>query len=513
MMQIVDRFLNRFTMYRLTLYYLAALLGLGIVLGAFGVVPVDPIGILSSTAILLAACVGANALFARLFRIRSNPESSLITALILALILAPASLITDVRHAGIIALAGLVAIASKYLLALRRQHAFNPAAIGALFSGLVFGSFASWWVGSMALLPLVVVGGLLLVRKVSRIRLVGVFLGAFLVFNVGLALVQGLTLDLVLRSVLFVFGQTSLLFFTAVMFTEPMTSPKSFPFQIVYAAIVAFLYQPQLTILGQNLTPEDALLVGNLFSYVVSPSFKARLSLKESREIGSGIWAFTFAKPAGFTHKLGQYMEWTLPVPHGDSRGSRRHFSIASSPTEPDIMIAARFTPPLSRYKQFLARMEPGSAITAGELGGDFVLPKDPSVPLAFIAGGIGITPFRSMIKYLVDTGQRRDIVLLYSNYREEEIVFKDVLCDAEKKAGVRVVHTLTNKAKARTGWQGRTGVIDAAMIRRDVPDFAARHFFVSGSPGMVNTMKNVLRNVGVPRRHIRSDYFPGYST
>ena len=111
MMQIVDRFLNRFTMYRLTLSYLAALLALGLALGAIGVVPVDPVGILSSTVILLAACFGANALFARLLRISSNPESTLITALILALILAPASVIADLRHAGIIALAGLVAIA------------------------------------------------------------------------------------------------------------------------------------------------------------------------------------------------------------------------------------------------------------------------------------------------------------------------------------------------------------------------------------------------------------------
>jgi ferredoxin-NADP reductase/Na+-transporting NADH:ubiquinone oxidoreductase subunit NqrB len=513
MMQIVDKLLNRFTMYRLTLYYLVALIGLGVLLSVIGVVPVDAVGVLSSTAILLAVCLGANALLARLLRIRSNPESTLITALILALILAPASIITDLRHAGIIALAGVVAIASKYLLALRRQHAFNPAAMGALFSGLVFGSYASWWVGSIALLPLVLIGGLLLVRKVSRIRLVGVFLAAFLVFNVGLALIQGLTLDLVLSSVLFVFGQTSLLFFAAVMFTEPMTSPKSFRLQIAYAAIVALLYQPQLTILGQNLTPEDALLIGNLFSYIASPSFKLRLQLKETREIGSGIWSFTFAKPDGFTHRLGQYMEWSLAVSRGDSRGSRRHFSIASSPTEPDIMIAARFILPLSRYKQVLARMEPGSIISAGELGGDFVLPKDPSLPLAFIAGGIGITPFRSMLKYLVDSGERRDIVLLYSNYRENEIVFTDVLCDAEKKAGVKVVHTLTDRNDIPAGWRGRAGFIDADMIRQEVPDFASRHFFISGSPGMVNTMKKVLRTTGVPRRRIRSDYFPGYST
>jgi glycine betaine catabolism B len=513
MMQIVDRFLNKFTLYRLTLYYLASLLCLGIALSVFRLVPVDTVGILSSTTILLAVCFGANALFARLWRVRSNPESTLITALILALILAPASIITDLRHAGIAALAGLVAVASKYLLALRRQHAFNPAAVGALFSGLVFGNFASWWAGSAALLPLVIVGGFLLVRKASRIRLVGVFLGAFLLFNVTLALVQGLALDLVIQSALFVFGQTSLVFFAAVMFTEPMTSPKSFPLQIAYAGIVALLSQPQLTILGQNLTPEDALLAGNLFSWIVSPSFKLRLPLKEAREIGSGIWSFTFPRPDGFTHRLGQYMEWTLPVPNADSRGSRRHFSIASSPTEPDIMIAARFAPPLSRYKQVMVRLEPGSLVTAGELGGDFVLPRDPSIPLAFIAGGIGITPFRSMMKYLLDSGQRRDIVLLYSNYREEEIVFKGVLCDAEKKVGVKIVHTLTDRNGIRDGWQGRTGFIDAEMIRQEVPGLDARLFFVSGSPGMVNTMKRVLRSAGVPRRHVRSDYFPGYST
>jgi ferredoxin-NADP reductase len=328
---------------------------------------------------------------------------------------------------------------------------------------------------------------------------VGVFLGAFLVFNVGLALLQGLTLDMIPQSLLFVLGQTSLLFFAAVMFTEPMTSPKRFPLQVVYAAIVAFLYQPQLTILGQNLTPEEALLVGNLFSYIVSPSFKVRLPLKDARLIGKGIWSFTFEKPKGFTHRPGQYMEWTMRVPRNDGRGSRRHFSLASSPTEPDIMIAARFTSPTSRYKQVMAEMEQGALITAGELGGDFVLPKDPSIPLAFIAGGIGITPFRSMLKYMADKGERRDVVLLYSNYREDEIVFQDVLCDAEN-LGVKIVHTLTDPQNVRPRWKGRTGFVTAEVIRQEVPNLASRHVFVSGSPGMVNTMKKALKEAGVPR-------------
>jgi len=156
--------------------------------------------------------------------------------------------------------------------------------------------------------------------------------------------------------------------------------------------------------------------------------------------------------------------------------------------------------------------LPPGEVITAGELGGDFILPRNPLLPLAFIAGGIGITPFRSMIKYLLDTGQKRDIVLLYSSSSEQEIVFGDVLQDAACRIGLKVVHTLTDPAKLRPGWSGRTGHIDAGMISREVPDCRSRHFMVSGSPGMVNAVKAALRAAGVPRRRVRTDYFPGYS-
>jgi ferredoxin-NADP reductase/multidrug transporter EmrE-like cation transporter len=351
------------------------------------------------------------------------------------------------------------------------------------------------------------------VRRVSRIRLVGVFFGAFLVFLTLLSLVNGMPADMAFQSVLFVFGQSSIVFFTVVMFTEPMTSPKRFSLQLVYAAIVAFLYQPQLTIMGQNLTPEQALMAGNLFSWLVSPSFKVRLPLKERKVIGRGIISFTFPRPPKMQHRLGQYMEWSLPLQKKDSRGNRRYFSLASSPTEDDILIAARFAPRPSQFKEALSALPPGGEIIAGELGGDFVLPRDPARPLAFIAGGIGITPFRSMIKYLYDTGERRDIVLLYSNYTEDEIVFQDVFDPAGRSVGLKTVYTLTDKDKVRSDWCGKSGFIDAEMIRTEVPDFASRIFFVSGSPGLVNTMKRVLRTVGVKRASIHTDYFPGYSS
>jgi glycine betaine catabolism B len=513
MMKLFDRVLNGVTMYRVTLYYLAGLLGLGLILSVFGVVPEGPVAVVSTTAILLAVCVLANAAFARLWRTSGGAESSIITALILALILGPVSPFKDPAGAGVIALAGLVAIASKYLLALRRQHLFNPAAVGALVSGMVFGTFATWWVGSLPMLPLVALGGFLVVRKVSRLRLVGIYLGLFLVFNVALAVVNGLPSDMAVQSLLFVLGQTSALFFTAVMFTEPMTSPKRLGLQVIYAALVAFLYQPQLAVLGRNLTPEQALLVGNLFSYLVSPSFKLRLVLKEKKLLAPGLLAFAFPRPPGMTHRLGQYMEWSLPLAHGDSRGARRYLSLASSPTEDEILVAARFPEKPSAFKAALAALPAGGIVTAGELAGDFVLPRDSARPLAFIAGGIGITPFRSMIKYLHDRKERRDVVLIYSNYGADEIVFRDVFDAARDSIGLKVIYTLTDTNRVPAGWTGRTGFVDAAMLKADVPDIGSRQVFVSGSQGMVDTMKKVLSQAGVKRSAIRTDFFPGYSS
>ena len=156
-------------------------------------------------------------------------------------------------------------------------------------------------------------------------------------------------------------------------------------------------------------------------------------------------------------------------------------------------------------------RLPTGAVITAGELGGDFVMPRDPRVPLAFIAGGIGITPFRSMIKYMVDTGEKRDVVLLYSSPTEQEIAFGDVLADASCRIGLKVVQTLTDATQVKPGWRGRTGRITAEMIRSEIPGFTSRHYMVSGSPGMVSAITAALRAAGIPRGRIRTDSFTGY--
>ena len=302
----------------------------------------DPLSLLETTAGLLAATVAADIALSKILRVWSDNESAVITALILALIAGPASISAEPARFGAIAMSGVFAMAAKYLLAYKRQHLFNPAAVGVFLASVAFKEFASWWVGQPVLLPAAVLGGAFLVWRVRRVRLVVFFLAAYAAMVFASSFVQGLPPDLAIASVGFAFAHTEAFFLAAAMLTEPKTSPKSFRLQAVYALVVAFLMIPQLSILSIASSPELALLAGNLFAFLASPKGRYVLRLKERRDIGRGFASFAFAYPGGFRHEPGQYADFSLPIRAGDGLGSRRAFSIASSPTEPEILIAAR---------------------------------------------------------------------------------------------------------------------------------------------------------------------------
>ncbi len=175
MSNVIDSALNRITMYRLVLYAVGGLLVAAFGLGFFGLVPGDPTALTFSTVVILGVCWITNRLFATLLKVPANAESTYITAFILALIMAPT---TSANHAGVagLALASFVAVASKYVLAIQHKHIFNPVAIGVAAAALALDQPATWWVGgNLFLMPFVIVGGLLIVRKVQRFDMVFVY--------------------------------------------------------------------------------------------------------------------------------------------------------------------------------------------------------------------------------------------------------------------------------------------------------------------------------------------------
>ena len=154
--------------------------------------------------------------------------------------------------------------------------------------------------------------------------------------------------------------------------------------------------------------------------------------------------------------------------------------------------------------------MKKGDSILASQLSGDFVLPRDASKKLAFIAGGIGVTPFRSMIKYMSDTHDMRAATLFYAGRSVDDLMYMDVFEDARQKIGVDTVYTVDATGVVPTSWDGRVGRIDAAMIREVMPDYKERLFYISGSYMLVSGMKKVLQELGITSANIKVDYFPG---
>ncbi len=476
-MKLIDDFLNQTTMYRLILYYLIFLVGVGLF--------IQGINLIFSTTLLLIFCWVTNKVFAKVFNVTTNLESVYITALILALIIAP---IKTAGNLPFLFWASMWAIVGKFIFAYKGKHLFNPVALGVLIPSVFLGFSANWWVGTLPMLVPVLLGGLLIVRKIRRTDMVLTFLGVAMLTILGLNFFSGTDVFSLVKKV---FVESPILFFSFVMFTEPLTTPPTKTLQIIYGTLVGFLFAPQLHIGPLFTTPESTLIIGNIYSFIVSPKGRFALTLKEKDQIAPDIYDYVFESKEKIPFTPGQYMEWTLDQPHPDSRGSRRYFTLASSPTENNIRIGVKFNLPQSTYKKALAALNPGDQISVFSVAGDFVLPSDGNTKLVFIAGGIGITPFRSMLKYLQDTNQKRDIIVLYSNKLAEDAVYQDVLNTA------RTVYSV--------------GRFTPEKIVQEVPDFKDRMFYLSGPHNLVTGFEETLAQMGVFKSKIKTDYFPGF--
>lgn len=500
----IDRMVDGITMYRLTVYVLSILLGIATLQSALGLLPFAPFALLASVAFLIIMCWAANTLLARIFRVPTNIESALITALILACVIDPARSQNDFLMLGWTALA---AMASKYVLALRGKHIFNPAAIALVIMWLILGVSVSWWIGTASMLPIVTLCGLVLVRKTRQGGMVLSFFAAALAGALLLAVVQGANVGAALRQVVLL---SPLMFFGSVMLTEPLTAPPTRGWKRVYGALTGVLFLPQIHVAALYSTPELALILGNLFAYVVSPKYRLALTLKRRQKLSPDVINFVFTPSRPLAFAPGQYLECTLGHAHPDSRGNRRYFTLASSPTEPNVQLGVRFYPRGSSFKRTMRSMSPQEQLAAGQIAGDFTLPRDPKQKVVLIAGGIGITPYRSMLKYLLDTGERRDIALLYSAKTVNELVYTDVLNEAQTRLGAKIIYTLTDLESIPQSWTGQCGRINAHMIQDAVPDYRTRYFYLSGPPEMVSACERVLQQIGVKPSQIKRDFFPG---
>lgn len=504
-MNYIDDFLNSITMYKTVLYGLLLLAFCSILASFFKAVPFTPLLLVLHLLTLAVVCYCSNFIFSKVFKVPANSESYFITALILFFIIP--SPFRGFEGIWISALAAVIAMASKYILAIRKRHIFNPAAVSAVLISLI-GFGATWWIATPVLVPATVIISLLIVRKVRKFSLFFTFLTIVSLEVLAFGIFYGSPISLSISQLLF---SWPIFFFAGIMLTEPLTMPPTRSLQILYAGLVGFLFAFQMPLGFIQLTPELSLLAGNVFAYAVGSKQRIMLSLVKVDKISSSIYNFSFKSSEKLKFSAGQYLEWTLPHKKVDIRGNRRFFTVASSPTEQEIMFGARITDDSSSFKKALLDLDKNNVISAGALAGDFVLPEDKTKKLVFLAGGIGITPFRSMIKYLIDTNDKRDIVLMHTCSRGDDFVYESVFREAFEKIGLKTICLLTEKEGVPKDFKGEVGEMTHELIEKNIPDYKKRVFYISGANAMVNAYESLLKSMGIKNSQIITDYFSGY--
>jgi ferredoxin-NADP reductase len=503
----LDRVTGRVTMYRLVVFSLIALAVIAIILSLAGQVFYTPAEIALSGIVAVGATYLTSLLFALVFRTRAHIESSIITGLLLLFLFRPT---TDVTELGTIALAALIASASKYLLAIRRRHIFNPAAIGALVVGLLQLNFAAWWIATPAMLPFTALATLLILYRTHRLTMgLGFIALAAALITAGLVT----SADVIDGSAVFsaigvAFTSYPIVFLAGFMLSEPLTLPPRRWQQLVLAVIVAVLLWVPFSFGPFYNSPELALVIGNIFAFAVGQRRGIRLDFRGRTQLTPTSWEFEFEPQRRLAFLPGQYMELTLPHKGSDPRGLRRVFSIASAPAATGVVrFGLRIPEVSSTFKRTLLELKPGETVAATSIGGDFVLPRDVTRPLLLVAGGIGITPFISQLEHLEATGQKRDVVLVYSSSSSAEIAYAERLERGQHRV-LLVSPTAPETLPASWTWIG-AGPLTGSMLLEAVPDATSRDAFVSGPPQLVTSLRQALRRAGV--RRAKSDYFSGY--
>lgn len=217
------------------------------------------------------------------------------------------------------------------------------------------------------------------------------------------------------------------------------------------------------------------------------------------------VSTFFFVPERPVSYTAGQFIELTVPHMLADKRGTKRWFTLSSSPTDDKISITTKFAvKDGSSYKQALRNLTAGDNLTISDPMGDFVLPKLVQTPLVFVAGGIGITPFLSIFQWLKATGEKRPIKFLEAVTNEDEIGFVDILDDIKQHATILV-------SQPSAAWGGERGRLSTEMILGLEQPTADTLIYISGPESLVETLTKDLLATGLKKHQVIGDYFPGY--
>jgi ferredoxin-NADP reductase len=231
--------------------------------------------------------------------------------------------------------------------------------------------------------------------------------------------------------------------------------------------------------------------------------------IKEKRDVAKGTLMVVFdllGEEVDF--QPGQYFWVTLlDPPYDDEKGPKRHITVVTSPTERGVLaLATRVRD--TAFKRSLVELPEGTEVDVEQPKGSFVLPEETDRPYVFIAGGIGITVFRSMLRYIADEGLPHRVTLVYSNRDRESAAFYDELRELESAIqGLTVVFTMTDDSN----WEGETRRIDPGMLRDHVGDLGSYTYLIAGPPAMVEGVTETLQGAGISEEQILSQRFSGY--
>lgn len=488
----IEAILTRIPMYILVGGALAVLIGVALLCSLVGAVGFSPLALIASFAVFNIVGVGVSYGLGKLYGVHSHLHSALITAHILTLLFTPT---TDIAVLLQYALIAVFAQASKFIVTYKGRHIFNPAAFGAFLGGLAQLQFASWWIGSPTFIVIVALAAFAVLYKTRQLTL-GIMFVALTTLIISVATVlRGEPLDAM------VITSWPTVFLAGFMLSEPLTLPPRKWQKLTVGAVVAVITSLPFHIGWFYSSPEFALLLGNALAFGLA--FKQRhglpLTLTAKRELTPTTHEFVFSSPAPITFEAGQYLEMTLPHKRQDLRGTRRSFSITNAPGQHEITLGIKFYEPSSSFKHALKELPLNSPVQTTGISGDFVLPKDTTQKILYIAGGIGVTPFISHVR--AAAAEHRDITLLYFMHDPSEAAYKQEL-DA---SGIKVHYLVAQNATAGFETVPR---FTAEILQQYTPDAAERLAYISGPPAMVAAAKHILAG---KVKGIKTDYFGGY--